>query len=54
MRKIQQAGIITSGNILWMTACSLWLLGSCVSIAPINSSFESAKTLGKGQIEYFS
>ena len=27
------------------------LLGSCSSIAPVNSSFESAKTLGKGNVE---
>lgn len=29
----------------------IWTFGGCVSVAPVNSSFESAKTLGKGNAE---
>ena len=29
----------------------LWAFSGCVSVAPVNSSFESAKTLGKGNVE---
>jgi hypothetical protein len=51
MKETHHQKIMTSCKIPWMLTVSIWLLGSCVSMAPINSSFESAKTLGKGQIE---
>ena len=38
-------------TLLPVTLLCLWLIGGCVSMAPVNSSFESAKTLGKGNVE---
>lgn len=38
-----------SSILVFLFIC--WCLGGCVSVAPVNSSFESAKTLGKGNVE---
>ncbi len=51
MKKNNYQSIMTGCKVLGILACGLWLLSSCVSIAPVNSSFESTKILPKGQIE---
>jgi hypothetical protein len=50
MKKIKQQTIRTQCG-LWGLAISMGLLQSCVSMAPVNSTFESAQTLDKGQVE---
>jgi len=49
--KNKNAKFRRNGSIIGTIVCCLWLLNGCVSMAPINSSYESAKTLNKGQIE---
>lgn len=51
MKKIRHQRIMTRGSIQWMIVFSMWMISRCVSMAPVNSSFESAKTLAKGQME---
>ncbi len=51
MKKINYSAFLTGCKIPGIFACSLWMLYSCASVAPVNTSFESARTLSKGQIE---
>lgn len=49
--KNKYSELLRNGSLNVMMACCLWLLNSCVSMSPVNSSYESAKTLNKGQLE---
>jgi hypothetical protein len=51
MKKRHYQRIITSISTPGMIVFSFWLLYGCVSMAPVNSSFDSAKTLDKRQVE---
>jgi len=49
MKKNYNLKTLTCGSIAMISV--ILLLSSCISMAPVNSTFESAKTLSKGQFE---
>ncbi len=51
MKKITYQFYLAECKHLVMFACGLWLLNSCVAIAPVNTCFESTRILSKGQME---
>jgi hypothetical protein len=52
MKTIHLKEIISNIRIPAWIILTLWLVCSCVSLAPVNTSFDSAKTLNKGQVEF--
>jgi hypothetical protein len=43
--------LLKNSSMIAMIICCMWLIDSCVSMAPVGSNYESAKSLGKGNIE---